>query len=306
MNDYFEDYESNKTEVKALIEELNNATISLENHKRYLDRISNNDKMVKLQLDNLSYDYSMLSKQFTEREKEKEFSERKNREIVALKDYERVTRMMNLLSNAYSWKSLISNLYKIMFKKIASLLDEVNALSIKKDALNEMREMEAERQKMYLDSFKSLLSYHKTTFDAKMQSYDDKYFNIIVALDEEHKREQKQMMNVFTTVFERLEVFLGKNIDNKLLDSESSFKKTVEEKNIKSKRQTDDKKNTVSEDSEDEVLETNFIDKDKESSVKKSDSNKKSVKSSEKKKSSSDDGLDDIDADFDKSFDDFD
>jgi len=191
--------EDNKSEIRKLLDELNESVIGFENYKKYFDKVMNSDKIIISQIDNLTFIIEEHKRKYRLMVSKDSFKQLAADGLISKEVFETSRAIYRTLLEAYSWKTLQQELFSIIFKKIFSVLDDAKALDIKRDALKEMREMQKAMQEMFITTMENMGNMFKERVDMKLQSYDEKLFNLVMMNDEEHRKDRN---DIFRTMKE--------------------------------------------------------------------------------------------------------
>jgi hypothetical protein len=190
---------STQTEIERTIEEINSASITLENYKKHLENVINKTGMVNAQIENLTREYNETMAKFKEKKSAEKFERAKEEGYIPLDSYEMLIDLNKILKDSYSWKVLQTQLYSILFNKIYSVFDDIKALDIKKDALEEMRVSETKRNDLFLQTVKANAAILTDVINNKLSFVDEKLMNIFTVLQAEHKRDLREIFEMFAS-----------------------------------------------------------------------------------------------------------
>jgi hypothetical protein len=202
---------SNKTEIEKLLSEIKNAALGLENYKQFFDRVNNSDQIIMSQIENLVREYREYKVKFDEEYNKDSHKQLVEDGFVRFDVFEDARMMNKILLEAYNWKTLQEELFSILFQKIFRVLDDARALDIKRDALKEMREMEDKRQKMFVDIIENMMKMFQDTVTGKLQTYDEKFVNLVMMMDEDDRRDRKEIFDTLKAIVSNIEVIPQKN-----------------------------------------------------------------------------------------------
>ncbi len=221
------------SEIKIFLDDLRNSVIGFENYKSYFEKVRNTDMVIATQIGKLKDDYKKLQLKLNDYTSKDYFKQNYDDGIVQIELFELQSDMNSSLMEAYTWKSLEEEMYNIIFMKIYSVLDDARALDIKRDALKEMREMDKEKQEMFIQVFENMATMFKETTISKLQNYDEKIFNLILMNDEEHRKDRRDMYVFFVKLVNKLG--LGNDAESLLEDVNLEYEPKSEKiyKNMK-------------------------------------------------------------------------
>lgn len=204
---------SNKTEIEKLLDELKDSIIGFENYKSYFEKIKNNDQVIISQIENLVREYKEYKHRYDEEVDKESHKNLMEDGFVKVEVLEHSKMMNKILLEAYNWKTLQEELYSIIFKKIYAVLDDARALDIKRDALKEMREMEERRQAMFIEIMGNMSDMFKESVITKLQTYDEKFLQLILMMDEDNRKDRKQIFDTLRSVVKEMNVIQIKKRD---------------------------------------------------------------------------------------------
>ena len=241
--DLVEREELNKTEIERLLEELKTSIIGFENYKHFFDKVKNSDQVILTQIENLVREYREYKAKFQagyDKESHKNLMEDGFVKLEVFED----SRMMNkVLLEAYNWKTLQEELYSIIFQKIYRVLDDARALDIKRDALKEMREMDEKRNALTVEIFQNMSNMFRDTVITKLQNYDDKFINLVMMMDEDDRRDRKEIFDTLKKIVNGINVIEVKkreSIVNEIGEDNLETKKERMEKKFPKQEETED------------------------------------------------------------------
>lgn len=212
MSNAMEDTGENYAQIKREIDGIKNATVTLDNYKKFSDKILNKDSIIVSQIENFKNDYVRESSALKTRTDTEKFQSTLDNNYVDREVYEIQRRMLVTLSNAFSWKIIQSEMYNILFKKVIELIDDTNAYAIKRDALKEMREMESERNRVILESVSQMVDFTKEVVGNKFSLMDEKLNTSYRMISEQSRMERNEMFSAF----KRLTQVIAKQTDSKI------------------------------------------------------------------------------------------
>jgi len=191
---------SNRSEIEKLLDEIKNAALSFENYKQYFDKVKNSDQVIMTQIENLQREYREYKQKFTEGYNKENHKQLVEDGYVKLEVFDDRNQQLKVIVEAYAWKVLQQELYSIIFQKMYRVLDDARALDIKRDALKEMREMEERRQAMFVEIMGNMQNMFKDYVVSKIQNYDDKFINLVMMIDEDDRKERKEIFGTLQKV----------------------------------------------------------------------------------------------------------
>jgi hypothetical protein len=194
--------QNSKSEVERLLTELNDSIIGFENYKKFFEKVQNSDRVIITQIENLTRDYKEQKERYDEITKKDSFKQLREDGFIQIEVFDLVKKMHRNILEAFNWKTLQEEMYNIVFNKLYQVLDDARALDIKRDALKEMREMESERQKMFVDIIENMAKTFNDTVGIKLQNYDEKLFNLVMMNDEEHRKDRRDIFNSLIKVMD--------------------------------------------------------------------------------------------------------
>jgi len=214
------DYQT-KNDVERIITDVKDTTITVENYKKYFDKIENTERIINAQLENFIMKYKEINGKLKTKESSNVFVESAKDKFVPIEAYELQQDLIMVLRDIYSWKSLLAEMNNILLKKIGIVLNDVEALDIKKGALEEFREMQKERSEMEKQRNNSQIEQINKIADTmveivnhKMEMVDEKIMNTIKFLQLELNNDKKIMMETFISALD-----IDKEKKKKLLDT---------------------------------------------------------------------------------------
>jgi len=219
----FEEELSHKTEMRKLIEEIESATITIENHKQFFDKITQSNRTVDMQVESLQMDNSELKRVYTEQTSKDSYKDMQERGYIPIDVFNTFNSMHKILKEAYNWKSLQTKLLITLVQKISNILQDVKALDIKRDALSEMKEMTERQNELFSERQESLNNLFKDIMIAKFQSFEDR----MMMLTEQNQRFTHEMIKMFVSLIEKIN--LKEEVKN-------DFKEKIEE--VKKEQET--------------------------------------------------------------------
>jgi len=185
----------NHTAIERVVDELNETNITFDNYKRFGDRVDNNINIIHAQIENTRSQFTEIYEDFLLATKSDVFKRVAMDNLVPKDVFKMVISLNKILKETISWQEMKSSMYEIMYKKIYSIIDEANALTIKKEAIQEMREMEKERNKIITD-----------TVTHKFGMIDERFDTIITSILESQKAERNEMMASFERLILKIKI----------------------------------------------------------------------------------------------------
>jgi len=213
------DFDEQQTQVERLVEELENATLTLQNYKVYSERVNSSVRIIKAQIENLITDYKALKRKLDDKLENNNVKRSMEEGYVPIEVFELLQDINEVFKNAYSWKMLENKLNNLIFQRLFLILDEAKALDIKREALAEMREMENKRNELFLESIKRNNALVQEVINSRLKVFDEKFINAIRMIADNSNAERKQFINLLSSLN------TGFNID----ELEKLFDKSKEE-----------------------------------------------------------------------------
>lgn len=196
-------YES-KSEVERIVNELRDVTINVENYKKYIDKIRNTERVILAQLENFIRTYKEMKIKFEEKSNTQNFRDAETQGFVPKEIYDLQSDMNIILRDSYSWKSLAAEMNKLFFEKISSVLEDIKALDIKRDAIVEFREMSKQQSSLFLNVMQSQNNIIEEMVNHKLAFIDEKIFNTVKLMQQENNNEKKALLNTFAELMKGL------------------------------------------------------------------------------------------------------
>lgn len=218
----FEQHEQteNHSQIENIVEELKTANLSLSNYKKFHDRLRNTVQIIDAQIENDRQNYDDIYNTVQETKSSDAFEQCKIDNVVPLDMYKNMVTLIKMLKDAISWEILKSNIYNILYDKLVILIDEANAVQVRRDALNEMREMEKERNKAITEAL-----------GHKMAMFDEKVMVLVKQMQDDHRNDLRYSLMVFENIIK----ILSNQYDVKEVKTEIEQKKeelTQEQKQV--------------------------------------------------------------------------
>jgi len=186
---------SNKTELRQLVDTLQDSEVSIENHKRVFDKIKGSNQSVKIQIENLEQDHRDINNRLKALKSRDQFTRMYDDGFIPKEVYEAQQSLYKTLRDAYNWKALQTRMLEIIFNKIVDLLHDVKSLEIKRDALNEMREMVERQNSFFTETISSQQNFFKEIILGKLQNSDEKFAIVL----EQNQKAYKEMLKMVIT-----------------------------------------------------------------------------------------------------------
>jgi len=208
----FEQYEQteNHSQVETILEELRAANLSLTNYKKFNERLRNTTQIIDAQIENDRQNYDDVYNAVQEIKSSEAFEQCKIDNVIPLEMYKNMVSLVKMLKDAISWEILKSSIYNILYDKLLILIDEANAVQVRRDALNEMREMEKERNKAITEAL-----------GHKMAMFDEKVMVLVKQMQDDHRNDLRFALMMFENIVKTL------NVDKSEI---SSVTKEIEDK----------------------------------------------------------------------------
>lgn len=187
--------DENHTAISRAIEQLKETGISFENFRKYADKVDNNVNVILAQIENNRAQYNEQYNKYREQMKTDRFKSMRADNIVPLDVFRNVVNLNKILKDTIAWYEMKSSMYEIMYKKLLSTMDEANAMSIKKEALQEMREMEKERNKVITDAITH-----------KFKLFDERFDSMIRSMMDSQKAERREMISAFQQIINQVSI----------------------------------------------------------------------------------------------------
>lgn len=189
-------------EIKRFIEELKTSNINFENYKQYFKKIKDADIGIEFNVDSNTKKWESLDAKHRDFIMHPKYKEDKNNGFVKLFMFDLVDEMHSLLKDILTQKIIQQEMYSAILTKLYETLDDAKALEIKKDALNEMREMDNKRNEMTLEIVRETNRQAHDTMNAKFQNYDEKIFGILARVTENMAEDRKLMLEKLEKISE--------------------------------------------------------------------------------------------------------
>jgi len=227
---------SYKNEVQGILTEIQQATISLGNYRRYIEKVKSTEQIIVAQIENNVSEYGEMHAMFKDETNKQSYQDGYDGGIVSVQLFEVVKNMNKKLQDTYSWKALQLELNLALVKKLDAVMGDTQALEIKRDALKEMREDNERRNKLFLDSQKENNDLLKNLMTARHQLMEDKMNLFMGTVSKEIDEKVKLMMTMLTTFAEKV----GMNVPPQ---AKREWKKEFEEqtKKMEEKAQAEEK-----------------------------------------------------------------
>lgn len=200
-----EEGQTNRSEIRRLLDDIQQSVINFENYKTYFSKVKNSDTVIISQIENLTTEYNEAKEKFNSLVKKDSFTQLIEDGFIQKSVFDVFTIMHKRLISINSWKILQEELYSIIFNKITGVLDDARALDIKRDALKEMREMEQKRQEMFIKIMENMAKTFVEGITNKLQLYDEKLFILVKSINEEHKKEREILFKKVNEIFSKTE-----------------------------------------------------------------------------------------------------
>lgn len=175
-------YDSRESQVRSILNDINSAAITFENFKRYLDKVSDADKIINANIDNMAYEYNSLNNTLVENSKKDVNVKMRQRGYVPVDDYNTLFRMNEIQRQVFNWKSLQVEILQIIYVKLGQVLEDTKGMEIQRDALSRMDELQANNQKVFKENFSMMTRMVLSIVNGKMQAVDDKFIKLVTAL----------------------------------------------------------------------------------------------------------------------------
>lgn len=207
-------HDENHTAIERVINNVKEANITFENFRKHADTIDNNINVVLAQIENNRKGYQDYVSRYGNAKNDQKFKRVSAEGLIPVDVFKLVIEMNKLLKDTISWQEMKASMYYIMYQKLFSLIDEANALTIKKEAIQEMREMENKRNEVILD-----------TFQNKFRMFDERFDTMIRSLSEAQKTERREMIASFERIINTLKTqgALKENIEMEQKDEDYSY-----------------------------------------------------------------------------------
>lgn len=232
--DFKENYDENHTAIERVITSVKESNITFENFRKYASTIDNNINVVLAQIENDRKKYEDYLKSYTNAKSDQKFKRVSADGLIPVEVFRMVIDMNKLLKDIISWQEMKSTMYYIMYQKLFSLMDDANALTIKKEALQEMREMENRRNEVILE-----------TFNNKYKMLDERFDTMIRSMTDAQKNERREMLASFERILNSLQSQHSVKIQSPVIDDkdedynymQESMKKNMGERRQENKSQ---------------------------------------------------------------------
>jgi len=274
MSDYLEDEGQAFSQIKRNIDEFMNVELTLDNYKKFSNELLSKDNIIISQIENFKRDYQSEISDLNNKRESEEFKNSLEEGYVSRDVYEILLRINKIMRDTFSWKTIQQEMYRIMFEKLLSLISDVNAFSIKRDALKEMREMEEKRNEVIIKTVnnsneatmtatKQLIDLTKEIVNEKLKLSDDKINNFYNNMLEQMRIERNEMIQSINNIIDFLSKKTNVEINSlkkdrieqekNLFSSEKELviddsKKLIDEKNLGDKEFENDDEITKNDD----------------------------------------------------------
>jgi len=234
---------TNVSEIEKVIKDMKESAVGIENYRLFVNKVKNSDKIIMSSIQHIGSEYKRYEQKYIKEKGSESYKQMEIEGYIKLETFE-ITRMMNqLMREAFNWKSIQQDLYSIVFDKICVVLEDVNALEIKRDALREMKEMEVRRQAMFIEIMSNMTNMFQESVITKLQVYDEKFMNLVVMLDRDNRKDRGELVKVLKVIVtdtnlpeEKKGALIGSSLVDK--DEIESLRKrlaTIESKEVRKK-----------------------------------------------------------------------
>jgi hypothetical protein len=195
---------SYRSEVQGILEDLKTATISIGNHKKYVEKVRNTESIIKAQIENNKQSYTDMLTKYKEVTGKQTFKDNYDGGIVAADFYDMIKDMNRVLQDTYGWKSLQLELNSVLMNKMIDIMGDTQALDIKRDALKEMREDTERRNKLFLDSQKENNELLKSIMHERYLLMEEKMNLFMSVVMDKVNSERRALMHIVEKVVDKV------------------------------------------------------------------------------------------------------
>ena len=179
-------------QVKSILEELNQASISIGNCKKYFDKIRNTEQIITAQIENNKTDYNDQMARFKDMTGKQSFKDGYDQGIVSAKLYDHVKDMNKTLQDTYGWRSLQKELNSLFLDKVMEIVGETKALDIERDALNRFSAMQKQEHQFLSELMQK-----------RYQVLEDKFNYFVSTVTDKMNEERNNMLEVLKEVLKK-------------------------------------------------------------------------------------------------------
>ena len=217
----------NMTQVEKILSDIQNSNLTFENYKRAVQKIDNTTEIIIAQNENNRRDYEQKYEMMREIMNSENFKRTKLDGLVSLDSFKLMMELNRILKDTISWESMKSVIFESIYKKMLMIMEEADGLSLRRDTLKEMKEMENERNKVIIDT----LSYKMGAIEDKM---DNKSIALLKMMHEENRQQMKDTLNMFGNVIKGMTQVNQSLHDDKFAEIRETISRMKEEVSNKS------------------------------------------------------------------------
>jgi len=185
--------EGNTNEILGTIKGIENFKINVDNYEDFVLTINKTCDMLSFQIKGLVETFSIAQDQHNELNKTDDFLRARETNIVPLEVYECLLDAYKNLKEINTLKFLQSHMYKIGTDKLSKLFQTVDALEIRKEALQEHR-----------DLTKSSTEFMKDVLNNKLEIVNDKFLATLNKLESNAETSFKNNTNAYLTIIDKI------------------------------------------------------------------------------------------------------
>lgn len=185
--------EQTRTEIEGMIAEFKTASITLENYGKYFDKLASNRRIIASNLENIQRERRDIYDSINKLKSENSFKAYQDQGIISMDIYNYQVRESKLVRTAYSWQTLLNEMYKIIIDKVDELMDETKGFTYKKESMELMKEDSQRIRDMTVEIVKQMSDMFQLSQN-----------NQISMMEKRYETFQQAMLSSFTQIVSKI------------------------------------------------------------------------------------------------------
>jgi hypothetical protein len=175
----------NEAQIRHVLEELEKASITHYNFKKFVEQWGNTRQIVLAQIENEYSQYVEELETYRELKEQPRIKGAIENRVAPLDIYDAVLKMHFRARQIISWKFIEAEMGRILITKLSGALGEVKAIDVEREVLNRIQEMEQNRNSLFLE-----------IMTTRFEAMDSKFLAGLRIMQENDRVDKKENMQV--------------------------------------------------------------------------------------------------------------
>ena len=200
-------------QIRRDIDELRATELTFDNYKRHTDKVVDKDTIIISQIESLKREFVGENEKLKLQMESDGFKRTLDDGYVHREIFDTQQKLIRILTDSFSWKVIQTEMFNILFRKLIELMNDANALTVKRDAYKLMNDMEEKRNKVILENSTNLIEFSKEMMMEKLMMMDEKMNSRYESVLEQQRLERNELFDMFAKLTESLASKTDVNIE---------------------------------------------------------------------------------------------